>query len=415
MRRETLKITRRNFIRYGVAGVVVVAGAVAAGKLSPIFRTGSSAVLHIKLAITEALMEMVDGKLVYHWAFEDLNSAGHLPQMPCPLIQAIEGDSIELSLTNTLPDTHGFRIPGVPGAVGAGIEIAPGETKVLTFAAPAGGSYMYLDHLNAPVNRVLGLHGPMVILPRAGNTPYSSPTPNVQQLFNDLGKSAQFPGEPWIPERTRIWLLNTIDPAFNSMAQKRQTIDPIRFKENFLPRYFTINGLSGAFASHDHHIIPAGRIGQPHLIRILNAGMAADSLHIHVNHVYVLSRVDDQGNNRVQENVFYIDTMTAKPMERMDWLLPFIRPPDIPGDESVPLRTLISQELALTLGGVGQSPLSMPMHDHMEMSQTAAGGNYPQGLVTHWEITGDVDGVDFPNSNPKEGGGSNEEYHGGKG
>jgi hypothetical protein len=28
------------------------------------------------------------------------------------------------------------------------------------------------------------------------------------------------------------------------------------------------------------------------------------------------------------------------------------------------------------------------MHCHCEMSQTAAGGNYPQGLVTHWQIEG---------------------------
>lgn len=26
------------------------------------------------------------------------------------------------------------------------------------------------------------------------------------------------------------------------------------------------------------------------------------------------------------------------------------------------------------------------MHCHTEMSQTAAGGNYPQGAVTDWEI-----------------------------
>jgi hypothetical protein len=37
----------------------------------------------------------------------------------------------------------------------------------------------------------------------------------------------------------------------------------------------------------------------------------------------------------------------------------------------------------------------------MEMSQTAAGGNYPQGLVAHFEITGDLDGVDFPVPHPR--------------
>jgi len=405
---------RRDFTRYAVVGIAAAAaGTVVARRLLQGFKANPAAVDR-KLAITDALVETVDRKDIYHWAFEDLNSPVQRPQMPGPLIEAVEGDTIELSVTNTLPDKHGFAIPGVPGMVGAGVEIAPCETKVLSFPAPKAGSYMYLDHLNAPVNRVLGLHGTMVVLPAAGNTPYSEPTPGVQKLFDHLGTAEHFPGEPWIPARTRIWLFNSIDPAFNEMAQRGEAIDAIRFKDNFLPRYFTINGESGAFATHNHDTTPSGRIGQPHLIRILNAGIATHSLHIHANHVYVLSRVDENGNNEVQENVFVVDTFTVKPLERLDWLLPFVRPPDIPGDTSIPLRDLIPAELSLRLGGVGQSPLTYPAHDHMEMSQTAAGGNYPQGIVTNWEITGDLDGVDFPESDPTERGGINEEYHGGR-
>lgn len=407
-----MKMNRRQFTRYALIGIAAaVAGTVVARRLLPGF---NNPVVALKLAITDALVEMVDRKAVYHWAFEDLNDPGQLPRMPGPLIEAVEGDTIELSVTNTLHDKHGFAIPGVPSIAGTGVEIPPGETKVLSFPAPKAGSYMYLDHLNAPVSRVLGLHGPMVVLPAAGNTPYSGPTPNVQQLFNDLGATEQFPGEAWKPERTRIWLFNSIDPAFNEMAQRGEAIDAIQFREKFLPRYFTINGESGAYATHNHDTIPSGRIGQPHLIRIMNAGIAAHSLHIHANHVYVLSRVDENGNNMVQENVFLVDTFTVKPLEHLDWLLPFIRPPDIPGDTSIPLRDLIPAELSLTLGGVGQSPLTYPSHDHMEMSQTAAGGNYPQGIVTNWEITGDLDGARFPESNPAERGGINQEYHGGR-
>jgi hypothetical protein len=33
-------------------------------------------------------------------------------------------------------------------------------------------------------------------------------------------------------------------------------------------------------------------------------------------------------------------------------------------------------------------PLRYVMHCHCEMSQTAGGGNYPMGAVTHWEMTG---------------------------
>jgi hypothetical protein len=39
--------------------------------------------------------------------------------------------------------------------------------------------------------------------------------------------------------------------------------------------------------------------------------------------------------------------------------------------------------------------MTYPMHCHSEPSQAGAGGNYPGGLVTHWAITGDINGVPF--------------------
>jgi hypothetical protein len=93
-----------------------------------------------------------------------------------------------------------------------------------------------------------------------------------------------------------------------------------------------------------------------------------------------------------------------KPLDRIDWLVPFKRPPDIAGDDNLPLRTLIANELGLRISGpngspgFSQSPLVYPMHCHMEQSQTAAGGNYPQGSVAHFNFLGDLDGTDFPNT-----------------
>ncbi|MBI2860189.1 MAG: multicopper oxidase domain-containing protein [Chloroflexi bacterium] len=398
-------INRREFLRYAMVGAAALGSGAVAGRYGLFGKPPARYGTRRRLAITEALVQMIDGTMVYHWDFEDLDELKPMPHFPGPLLQAIEGEEMEISIANHLPQVHGFRIPGVPGDAGAGIEIAPGETKLLDFIAPEGGSYIYYDHLNAPVNRVLGLHGPMIILPSTGNTPYSRPTPNIQRLFDDLGTEAHFPGQPWKPERTRIWIFHSIDPRFNAMAERGEPIDAAQFKDEFLPRYFTINGLSGAFAAHDHSTVPSGRIGQPHLLRIMDTGMTADSPHIHGNHVYLLARRDETGHLEVRENVFFIDTFTDEVSQCMDWLLPFIRPPDIPGDPSKPLRELLKMEFSLTLGGVSQSPLAFPMHGHNEQSQSAAGGNYPQGLVTGWEITGDLDGVPFPHADPDEKGG----------
>ncbi|MBI5507884.1 MAG: multicopper oxidase domain-containing protein [Deltaproteobacteria bacterium] len=336
-----------------------------------------------ELSIGEALVEMIDGELVYAWAFGDPRRG---PSVPGPVLEAFAGQELQVTVTNTLSTPHAFAVLGTPIATKP---IAPGATETLTFRAPPAGTYLYVDPLSAPVNRLMGLHGAMVVLPeeRAG-TPYSAPTPAVARLFGDLGTTEHFPGEPWQSDRSRVWLFGSVDLRLPDSISRGATFD----MNEFLPGYFTINGLSGAFASHDPETIPKGRLGEPHLVRILNAGMAAHSPHFHANHVYVLAR-----NNVVQENVVLVDSFTVGPTERVDVLLPFMRPPDVAGDPQTPLRDLVKHELGMRLG-TPQRPLAYPMHCHMEMSQTAAGGNYPQGLVTHWEITGDLDGVDFPES-----------------
>ncbi|MBI5741128.1 MAG: multicopper oxidase domain-containing protein [Nitrospirae bacterium] len=379
-------MNRRDFLKYAAVGAaaITIDGCIPQSmRQQPTHHSHRLSTL--TLNISEALVEMVDGTAVYMWLFENPAKG---PRFPGPTISAQERDTVTLSVTNTLDEDHSFIIPGV---VDSG-PLTPGESKMLTFTAPAAGTYLYFDSLNAPVNRNLGLHGAMVILPHDLSTnPYTDPTPAVRDLFNDLGNSAHFPGEPWIPERSTVWLFSSVDPKFNQMAMVGNAIDPEKFINGYLPRYFTINGESGAFASHNHKTVPSGRIGQPHLIRIVNADVNVHSPHIHGNHVYVTAI-----NGQSREDAHMVDTYSVFPMDRVDWLLPFMRPPDIPGDPNVPLRELIRNEMGMVLGGVPQAPLAYPMHGHDELSQTAAGGNYPQGMVTHWEITGDLDGVDFP-------------------
>lgn len=385
---------RRDFLKGGMVSIA----ALSIGSLTGC--AGSSPPyqgVDVRLRISGALAEMVDGRQVFMWAYEDLNQTNPAlmgPRVPGPLIEVEEGYPLRFTITNDSSENHGFAIPGL---VDLGV-IGPGETRVRIVIAPTAGTYMYHDPLNAPVNRVLGLHGAMVVMPQSGTTPYSLPTASVQQLFDDLGTTAHFPRHAlspagWQPERTRVWLLNQVDPTFNDLARQGTTINPADMKANFLPRYFTINGKSGVFAADDHSIALEGRIGQPMLVRVLNAGLFDHSTHLHANHFYITAV-----NNVVSDNVLFLDTISIYPEDRVDWLVPFIRPPDIAGDESIPLRTLIPNELALVLGDVPQSPLGYAMHCHVEMSQTAAGGNYPQGTVTHFGLLGDLDGVDFPHS-----------------
>jgi hypothetical protein len=215
--------------------------------------------------------------------------------------------------------------------------------------------------------------------------------------------------------RSRIMLHHSIDPDLNrDVITLGNSPDPATVKSNFLPQYFSVNGRQGAFAMHAPDIIPMGAIGQPHVVRLLNAGLASHSPHLHGNHFYVIS-VNNVvggggvyfGNQEGDDNILFLDSVTLGPEDRIDWAVPFIRPPDIPrvvGQDGllVPLTQLIPQELQTVFepnpehieggrAGVPQNPLSYPMHSHMELDQTAAGGNYPQGAIAGWEITGEFD------------------------
>lgn len=383
----TRYVDRRRFLGLGMTGL---AGAMALGLQGPRIAgvvTGDAFALPAarELTITDAMVEMVDLERVYVWTFADAQG----PRQPGPLLSFVEGDDVELSIRNALDRPHSFAVAGT--GIGSG-PIAPGDSARLSFTAPAPGTYIYLDPLAAPLNRLMGLHGVMVVLPKRGPTPYASPTPAVRRLFEDLGTTDHFPGEPWVPARTRIWHFHTIDPRWNALVEAGEEVRADRIASDYQPRYFLLNGQSGYFAMHDPATAPAGRIGQPHLIRLANTGMVAHAPHIHGNHVFAIAQ-----NGAVLPDARHIDTWSIGPMETIDWLHPFTRPPDIAGPEDRPLRAILAEELAYRDEyGLRQSPLAYPMHCHNEPSQTAAGGNYPGGLVTHWELTGDLDGVDFP-------------------
>lgn len=391
------KIDRREFIKIGLTGL----SAIAIGtklELPGIFthREAYAATVPVNLTMTDAFVEFNDLNQVYMWTFAD--SGG--PKFPGPTIFVNEGDTINLNITNTLDEDHGFAITGT--RISGGV-IAPGATANLSFQAPPAGTYLYYDPLNPPVNRVLGLHGVLVVLPGGGGVrnPYSNATNEVDNLFDDLGNTPHFPGDQWRPERTWIWTLHQTDPRFNAIAGSGAVVNRIDMVRNFLPRYFTISGKGGFFSAHDPNISPSGMVGQPALIRIVNAGLTTHSTHIHANHAYVTSV-----NGTVSDNVYHVDTYSIRPMDRVDWMVPFVRPPDIPDVSEIRnpgsnpnrlIRLDAPEELALVLGGVPQSPLEYPMHCHTEMSQSMAGGNYPMGLVVHVNFLGDVDGVPFPN------------------
>jgi hypothetical protein len=409
---------RREFIKMGMGGLAfITAGSVLAGRkgglahaAAPLQQGGVT--LNISLTMEEVMLEMVDKIPVYHWAYRDpVNGL----RVPGSVIVAVEGDTLNFRVRNLLPGgIHSFAVPGI-----AESPIIPrGDTVSLSFAAPPAGTYMYCDPLQFGKSRAMGLHGMLIVLPRVGNTPYSNPTPAVQQLFNHLGTlnwspgrgSAHYPGHPWDPDRSFIWIFHTVDSVKHEAVRQNPDLRGEPFLDGYRPDYFLISGKSGFFLSHDDHIGPHGNVGQPALIRAMNAGLNNASPHIHGNHVYMLAENNAlaqthlplplPANGHIHENVVLLETWTMRPGDRKDLLLPFMLPPDIPVERDVDFTWApLSLEERIGRGGSEKAwppieepfPLVYPMHDHDEISQTAAHGNYPQGAVLHWQIDGDID------------------------
>lgn len=373
---------RRSFLKAGALGAATAtAAALPVSQLS-----AASTSNYFALTIAPANAQMIDGVMVYVLAyFRDSTLAS-------AELRVREGEVITIDVINNDVAPHGFDIPGIPGATIP--QIAAGATARVSFVAPPAGSFLYVDPYKAPLNRILGLHGPFIVEPANGLTTTGSPTPfsqakltpQVAAVFNALGGgSPRFPGNKWDPAdptREKLWLFSQTDPLVNAAVAAKQTVDPAKVVSTFLPRYFTINGLSGFdTAVHGGHASPqaerimaSGRQGQPTLVRTMNAGLATHSVHIHGNHCMILTDSDAAGVHHLESNVYERDVWMLKPMHRIDVLLPFERPPDIP--------------LAAWPMKEEPWPLRYVMHCHCEMSQTAGGGNYPMGAVTHWEMTG---------------------------
>jgi len=90
-------------------------------------------------------------------------------EVPGPLIEAEVGDTIEVRLTNNLPQAttihwHGIRVPAEMDGTGAvQREIEPGETFEYRFAVPDAGTFWYHSHTNETEQVERGLYGPLIV------------------------------------------------------------------------------------------------------------------------------------------------------------------------------------------------------------------------------------------------------------
>lgn len=356
---------RRDLLKIGAAGSVsFVAGGVGLLTWAP---RSHAAHLPITLDVIAGLVPMIDRTNLYMFSYRGASPHGMssygeesphdgeesphgvaATQFPGPTIICQEGDVLDIVLNNTLATDTSFMV----GRTAIDERVAAGGSIRFSVIAPPAGTYLYYDGLNGGVNRVMGLHGALIVMP-----------------FGIADQS--FHGGPACVRQYK-WLLGNVDPRWSRAVQQNGdnfVTDPRLNAGTFVPKYFTINGKSFN-QTHNPDTALKGAVGKAALVRMLNAGMAVHSMHFHGNHVEVASiNGRDFRDHRKKK-----DAVSMFPLDTRDVVFPFMAPPDIPPDE-----------FALGLD-LAQEPQRYPMHCHTELSQTAGGGSYPHGMHTLIEI-----------------------------
>ena len=228
------------------------------------------------------------------WVEGFTDVAGRIPEVGGVRVWANEGDTINLTVYNNTPESHGFMISN---GVLAATTIPAGTNKTFTFAAPPAGSYIYYDPTTDAqtkvANRAAGMYGGMVIYP-AGQSPG--------------GAGNVWTGGPAY-KYDYIWLLSDFDKRVNAADKTNTAFTGGLYKAT----YGFINGDFGVHSLKNALTSPVVNVGDTLAIRIINGGMIAHPIHFHGYHGELVS-INNVPQNRVVEK----DVLDVPPMTTMD-------------------------------------------------------------------------------------------------
>jgi hypothetical protein len=290
-----------------------------------------------------------DGQAVYSWGYgctgNTPGSANFAPaaitsgfcndmQIPGPTLIVTEGDTVTVTLTNSLPPSAGNTSILFPGfnvttsCATAGqqglltCEAAPGSSVTYTFTATSPGTRSYYSGTQGDLQVEMGLFGAIIVLPANVPTTCSNGLPETHPGNNAAAKTnwgesdfrlaaAAYDIPQSCYDREYLFQFSEMDPRIHQAAEEQVAAAgncsvgapgcslnvPT---EPYHPAYFMINGRSmpddmdsnyAAEYPHqpyngDPHIHP----GEQVLLRIIGQSRWQHPFHEHANHVRILAR-----------------------------------------------------------------------------------------------------------------------------
>lgn len=224
-----------------------------------------------------------DANNVLVWGYADANGTGTM-QYPGPTLIVTQGETVTITLTNTLPVATSMVFPGQAGVTTTGgvaglqtAEAAPNGSVTYSFVASQAGTFQYHSGTQPALQVEMGLVGALIVRPAAAKQAYDHPATAY--------------------DREYLLVITEMDPYIHDqVAQGNLSPDTA----DYFPVQWYINGRNGMDTLYGDGIPwmptqPYGSMILAHpsekvLLRLVNAGRDAHPFHTHGNHITVVGR-----------------------------------------------------------------------------------------------------------------------------
>jgi FtsP/CotA-like multicopper oxidase with cupredoxin domain len=220
-----------------------------------------------------------DSLLVWGYALND-----EPIQYPGPTLILDQGDTINITLTNTLSvpvsmifpgQKQVFSLGGIAGQITK--EAAPTNGTVqYSFVASKPGTFMYQSGTNQELQTEMGLFGAIIVRPPTANQAYNHPDTSYDYEY--------------------LFILSEMDPAVHHKVEMGQPVD----NNNYKPVLWFLNGRNAPDTMADagvpwlpnqpYNSLPRVHPGDVALMRFVTASRNSHPFHTHGNHFRLLAR-----------------------------------------------------------------------------------------------------------------------------
>jgi FtsP/CotA-like multicopper oxidase with cupredoxin domain len=281
--------------------------------------TGTS----FNLVAADAYTIQPDGATLYSWGygcdttytptFAPAGTTGVCPTMqtPGPTLIVTEGQTVTVTLKNTLPAAAGntsivfpgFSVTAADGTAGLlAQEAVPGGTVTYKFIADHPGTFSYYSGTQSELQIEMGMFGAVIVLPATVNVPANC----VHQGTYSLAKAA-YNNAGACYDREYLFQFSEQDARVHQAVDDQVHTAGVTGSgslnvpmDPYQPQYYLVNGRSmpdDMDAPYATSYVHQPYNGNPHmhpgelvLMRIIGQGRIQHPFHFHGNHARVLAR-----------------------------------------------------------------------------------------------------------------------------